>query len=596
MKHGSHDRYSKIASLDAHIRDLTRQVLAAKLERNALILISTLPDEILSQIMLEYALDMDIFSNKWTGILFVCRRWYEVASSHSQLWSFLKVSPYSGSETRVRIRNSKEYPLTCIFEPLHNGLVANHILQQHRHRIRSLTINAENTEALEMAFKAADALPVLETLSVCYEGHDSYSLPAFIFGVGAPLLHIITLERINFSHWKRLSNLTELTLIQRHGSNHPLPTMDELLAVLDRSHGLRYLNIRAYLPTTTYTTISGAVALPCLERAELSGTPRSIEMFLRSVSFPATTSLAIKVFGATYTATMLSGLLVPIRLHLRKSGAPVLCSLGLSVIGDLANSSTITADTVSPTRLPRALWGNAPPQFELSFIPGFQDIARKVFTHILDALPLESATHVDLFLHFNRIFTPKTLCTVFQHIPRAEVVRVGVNDGMLMVVEGLMEAVRRGLQGRWGAKRRRAAKGIQWPTRLHLMASSDGRFEGVDEDQQVRCYDALEALLATYKTMDAPFKPAGVPWGTLEFTHIELGYNMVEKYKERLFPLVGTLMLRGEPWYPFSWRKSLMDAKKQMPELARDLPEDPDFDDAFGSDESEADAGGANGT
>ncbi|KAI0048815.1 hypothetical protein FA95DRAFT_996769 [Auriscalpium vulgare] len=568
MELDSKGHQSELERIDARIRDLTQQLLNAKIQHNALLRISSLPDEILFKIMYEYALLMDIFSNKWMGILVVCRRWHEIASSHAQLWSFVKSSPYyHGPDIWDRIRKTKDHPLTCIFDPIdeENESTAYYMLQDHRHRVRSLTLATGKPATIEKSFQDTNSLPLLETLSIRNWSEDSYSLPAFIFDGGAPRLHNIELNGVDFSDWNKLSNITQLTFTHLRRDRGFL-TMDDLLSVLERSPRLRYLNIKTHIPGDTITAVSSSVALPCLEHVELAGQSDSLDTFLQFVTLPARTSLNITVSHYHSEARWLSGLLVRIRRHLRKPGAPVLCSVSLS--GDLTSYCTLVADTIAPAR---SEFSDEQPQFILIAYPWRQRFARRIFTQVLDALPLESATHVDLLTQCRRNFTPRTLCTVFQHIPRAEVVRVGVNDGMLAVVEGLMDAVRRGLRGRWGAKRRRATKGIQWPTRLHLLANRDGQFGrgGRNEAQQIQWYDALQALLTEYKAMDAPFKPAGVPWGTLEFTHVEGGYLAVNGYREKLFPLTGTLMLHGRPWDPVSWRKGLKRIKKAHKEWAK---------------------------
>ncbi|KAI0048805.1 hypothetical protein FA95DRAFT_1604910 [Auriscalpium vulgare] len=566
MELDSKGHQSEIERLDAHIRDLTQQLLNAKIQRNALLRISSLPDEILFKIMFEYALLMDIFSNKWMGILVVCRRWHEIASSHAQLWSFVKHSRYRrGPDIWDRIDKSKDHPLTAVFDPVDelHASAPYYMLQGHKHRVRSLTLVSGKTAAMERAFQETDSLPLLETLAIRNWSEDNYSLPAFIFDGGAPRLHNIELNGVDFSDWNKLSNITQLTFTHLR-RDHPLLTMDDLLSVLERSPRLRYLNIKTHFPGDTITAVSSSVALPCLEHVELAGRSDSLDTFFQFVTLPARTSLNIKVSNYDSEARWLSGLLVRIRRHLRKPGAPVLCSVSLS--GDLMSYCTLVADTIAPAR---SEFNDDQPHFILIAYPWRQRFARRIFTQVLDALPLESATHVDLLTQCRRDFTPRTLCTVFQHIPRAEVVRVGVNDGMLAVVEGLMDAVRRGLRGRWGAKRRRATKGIQWPTRLHLVASRDGQSDGRNEAQQIQWYDALQALLTEYKAMDAPFKPAGVPWGMLEFTHVEHGYLTVDHYREKLFPLTGSLMLYGRPWDPISERKDLKRMKKSQRKWAK---------------------------
>ncbi|KAI0043757.1 hypothetical protein FA95DRAFT_1574893 [Auriscalpium vulgare] len=548
-------RQSELAN--AHILDLTHQLRDAKIQRNALTAISSLPDELLSRIMFEYAVEMDIFSNRWFGILVVCHRWYEVASSHAQLWSFVDAT-YKGVETWDRINRSKGYPLTCVFKSIHNGSAVHDVLQEHGRRVRSLTFSASNSEEVQLALKDIDSLPILETLSVRWWGEESYTLPVFVLHGGAPLLRNIRLDGLNFSDWGSLSNLTELTLDQ-FPDDCPKPTMDELLFALERSPRLRCLKLLSCFPLSPHTTILGPIALPCLECIELSGFLDPLNTFFRSIALPATTAMRITLFDCPEPRT-LSKLLVPIRLHLHKSEAPTLRSLHIS--GDFHYNFVIVADTAVPARSPLALEN---PKFVLVVHPQSQGIARKVFTRVLDALPLESATYLDLslFEHSDRRPTSKTLCVVFQHIPRAEVVRVKVNEGMLTIVEGLTDAVRRGKRGRWGAKRRLAAKGIRWPNQLQLQDSISGGMSVGAMLQKDRRLSELETLFSEYKAMDVLFKPSGVPWGTLDWTHVQDSL-FVWRHVEELYPLVGKLLVNGKSWNPVSWKKTSKEDRKQI--------------------------------
>ncbi|KAI0052037.1 hypothetical protein FA95DRAFT_1675547 [Auriscalpium vulgare] len=496
------DRLEETAKLDARIRDLTQQLLDVKLQRNALAPIFALPDEVLFRIMFEYAWNMDIFSNKWMGIRSVCRRWYEVADSHAQLWSFVHFS--NGTHTRDRMRKSKNYPLSCIFDPLHSGTEAQMVVHANCHRLRTLEIEGGDIEPFHWVFGETQALPLLETLSATYSGSKDQHLSL---------------------------------------------TMDDLLSILKRSPFLCDLIISGCFPTSPQTSITDSelVDLPFLERADLSGFSHSLEAFLRALTLPVTTALDITVFARLSAAKELASLLLPIRMHLCRPGAPVLRAICL--LGSPALDCTVNAYTIIPPR--QLILHAASAQFSLSVFPkdtGRQHIARKIFTQILNALPLKSVSHLDLSLNESRELTQRTFCAVFQHIPRVEVVRIGVNDGMLAVLEGLVDAVRRGPRGRSGARRRKAAKGIYWPTYLNLDASWNALYglvgvSMIPEAQQVQWYDALEAWLAEYKAMDAPDKRAGVPWGTLKFRHVEGVYRTAMSYKERLSPLVEKLII-----------------------------------------------------
>ncbi|KZV61505.1 hypothetical protein PENSPDRAFT_540298, partial [Peniophora sp. CONT] len=53
-----------------------------------------LQTEILSDIFLIYARENDeLFNLRWTRLLFVCRRWYNIAMDTQGLWSFIDINP-----------------------------------------------------------------------------------------------------------------------------------------------------------------------------------------------------------------------------------------------------------------------------------------------------------------------------------------------------------------------------------------------------------------------------------------------------------------------------------------------------------------------
>ncbi|KAI0067622.1 hypothetical protein BV25DRAFT_1819014 [Artomyces pyxidatus] len=568
------------AKIDTRLHELTQEIISLKVQRNAISPISFLPDELLFRIILQYALSGDVFSGHWVKVMLVCRRWYDVALSHAQLWSYISDSSRRSYDIWEMLERSGDCSLSCTFRHLgESGYLVQAVLEKHMYRVRSLKIHCME-KLLPLLFKEGHRWPILEHLALESWGSNNTHLPPSIFEHGMPRLHSLELNHIGISGWHCFSNLTNLSLSQGHERAFPSPSFDELLAILRRSPSIREIQLHNYLPDDEavfatldqiYTQIS-PIELWHLEHLDLVARFESVDALLRCVILAPTASLHLIVRGI-YEGWEIPSLLVPIHRHLRQPGAPALRSLNLKCTPHTYASITADAALKYESDL---LVNDRRPHFNLITHPSQQTACRTVFTKVLNALPLDNAEHVTLTSAYGHELSTATWRTVFRHLPCTKVVRIGVNEGMIAVLEGIMDAIKRCPQGLWGARRRRAARGLfAWPTHLSLMALNDGGTGVPDPVAQKHYYDSLVRLLSEYRDMDAPLKPAGVCWPTLEIDSIRYGYLMCYQYRDALFAVVQNLIVDGKPWDPVSYRKSLKAIRREAKKIREEygIPE-----------------------
>lgn len=152
--------------LDDGIGLLIRHLVDLKIYCNSIASIALLPDELLSQIFLQYMLLTGPWSGKWTRILSTCRRWRAVALGDVRLWSYVT----NGRERRGAIkrmlewgRRSKDHPLSCKFDMTEDSYMP--LLMQNIHRTRSLSVKGRASH-LRRFFEDVAELTILENLEL----------------------------------------------------------------------------------------------------------------------------------------------------------------------------------------------------------------------------------------------------------------------------------------------------------------------------------------------------------------------------------------------------------------------------------------------
>ncbi|KAI0043765.1 hypothetical protein FA95DRAFT_346878 [Auriscalpium vulgare] len=516
--------------------DFSQEADEARMQHNALVPISTLPDELLTRIFLHFAYEMTVFARRCDDLIIlcrVCRHWAKVALNYPKLWSYVDLRGNWTKRTEMQLRRSQEHPLVCMFDDSRtDGDDPFDVLTAHGHHIVSLDIEADGA-AVDDAFRRAEKLPILEklVLEVTYGGSH---LPEVI--LGAPRLRSICLYgSIRIDGWNHVSNLTEL-VVKSYSieEDFGFPTFDELFALLRRCPQLHRLMLSWwYLPDGALSNPPCIHAqLPLLEDLELYGITAGLQYILQSLSIPPTAMLNIDAHDAV-SGQEVPGLLNIVRRHLNCIGAPPLRSFGLSGGPNLVVVNADTAVRCNPIPLDVAT------QLCITFHPRADRDTRKLISMIMNVVPLSAAAHFETMR--TEWLSRKTWRAVFLRLPRVAVVETAVGAGMLSVAGGLFDAVQRGARGRAQKKRFRAQKNFIPPTRLNLgRAFADGQLFG-----------ELDTMLAAYKAMDAPAKPAGVPLAILDVTGVRAGGEVYE-LAERLSSHVGQLIVNGETWGPAS--------------------------------------------
>ncbi|TFK58742.1 hypothetical protein BDN72DRAFT_744443, partial [Pluteus cervinus] len=126
------------SQIEAQILHLTQQVQKLRTERNALLPISTLPNEILSDIFSISILRMKNYTNKpgihnLLRVTWVCHHWRDIALSDASLWTYIGEENFSWAAQCLS--RSKDAPLELVFnKPCTSSSRALLLSQFHRFR------------------------------------------------------------------------------------------------------------------------------------------------------------------------------------------------------------------------------------------------------------------------------------------------------------------------------------------------------------------------------------------------------------------------------------------------------------------------------
>ncbi|TFK67474.1 hypothetical protein BDN72DRAFT_842989 [Pluteus cervinus] len=286
---------SKRTQIEHQIHLLQQQIRKLQTECNALLPISTLPNEILSYIFL-LCRGHDSFSKinmlALLCLTWTCQHWRTVALSDASLWAYI------GDENlrwvRECLRRSKEVPLEGVLRigpssPLSDGTLVSSLMYRFR-RLHVCTWSGSRGDLL------MQPAPLLESLTL-----DGVTIQAPLFSGISPLLHTVCLCRCSVTLWTcntlPFAYLNRLTLISCVGipvdtlvqSFRPtLPNLESL--VLDSSLArspaiITPLSPRLYFPKLKELRIWSSDASPVAD-------------FFESCSFVPSTTVNVAVCGA----------------------------------------------------------------------------------------------------------------------------------------------------------------------------------------------------------------------------------------------------------------------------------------------------------
>ena len=191
--------------IDSDIQRLNDCICSLKSRRNLLCRISRLPPEVLSQIFLVFAEQLqaqDRFKTdfKWITITHVCRLWREIALRHGRLWG--KIDSAREERARVFVERSNGAPL-AVRETFTSSLAELPVhLTGPSFRYRELHLRAEEGQLGPNVLQALNSpihAPVLESIVLEVSDnhhHPEYTLPPTVFDYKAPALTRLQLKNI----------------------------------------------------------------------------------------------------------------------------------------------------------------------------------------------------------------------------------------------------------------------------------------------------------------------------------------------------------------------------------------------------------------
>lgn len=205
--------------IDSEIQRLNDLICSLKSRRNSLCSVSRLPPEVLSEVFLDLAEQLQAQDRfkidfKWITLAHVCRLWRHIALQHGRLWG--KIDVTESDRTRVFVDRSKGAPL-AIRQSFTTSLAElPSAFTDSSYRYRELHLRAKDGQlgpnVLQVLNSPAHA-PVLESLVLeVSDNYPEYTLPATVFDYKAPALTRLQLQNVRMewptSFFPSLTNLS----------------------------------------------------------------------------------------------------------------------------------------------------------------------------------------------------------------------------------------------------------------------------------------------------------------------------------------------------------------------------------------------------
>nr|GAT53371.1 predicted protein [Mycena chlorophos] len=402
---------STIPEIDARLTALYAEISALKAKRNSLVPVLRLPHEILAHIIELYALATDeLFDLKWTKVMLVCRRWYQLAISAQRLWSFVN-GQLRGLE--VQLERAGAAPLTFKIDLFSAWeWMYPQFLAALAPRLRSLEADGAARFILELlhgvsqndlgqlvSLKLSGGYRVNEITSV-----RPMKLDDKFFDGRAPNLQKLDLRDMPFP-WALVNNMYTLHLNHCSNSSSQLPSsLGDLLRLLRNSPNLRYFTFNPALAhRITHIADTEPVDLPLLRYLHVIEGVVACTRLLECLRFPSDTVVDIFPLGSS-NGSNIRPLLVPLRRHLRLPDAPDLRTLRVIIIktsdGQSFASATIHLTTATAPYLPTGTNAefypeDKPPSLNFGSHPATQPEFRQIATKVLHAAVAERITCLD---------------------------------------------------------------------------------------------------------------------------------------------------------------------------------------------------------
>lgn len=273
--------------IDHEIQRLSCRVCSLKSRRNSLCSVSRLPPEVLSEVFLVFAEQLQAQERfkvnfKWITVSHVCRLWRDIALQHGCLWGTIDMT--RPDRTRVFVDRSKGAPL-AIRESFPGSLAELPLpLADPSYRYRELHLRAKEGQLgpnIVQVLNSPIHAPVLESLVLeVSDSYPEYTLPPTIFNYKAPALTRLQLQNVRFGWPTSLfPSLTHLSIHHCGNTNPPGPSVSQVLTTLRNMPRLEHLRLADQtlfeqpLPFNDPSTEElPSVSLPHLETLQLFGT------------------------------------------------------------------------------------------------------------------------------------------------------------------------------------------------------------------------------------------------------------------------------------------------------------------------------------
>lgn len=206
--------------IDEEIQRLNNFICSLKSRRNSLCPVSRLPPEVLSEVFLELAEQLQAQDRfkvdfKWISVAHVCHLWRHIALQHGRLWG--KIDMTKPDRTREFVDRSKGAPLAIRQSFIGSLAELPNAFVDPSYRYRELHMRAKDGQlgpnVLQVLSSPIHA-PVLESLVL--EVSDSapeYTLPPALFDYKAPALTRLQLQNVRLEWSTSLfPSLTHLSI------------------------------------------------------------------------------------------------------------------------------------------------------------------------------------------------------------------------------------------------------------------------------------------------------------------------------------------------------------------------------------------------
>ncbi|KAJ7323936.1 hypothetical protein DFH08DRAFT_1085316 [Mycena albidolilacea] len=402
------------SAIDQKIIALYDQIADMKEERNLVVPASIVPNEVLARIF-GMAVETSDLCQQMLQLMLVCRRWYRVAVASPELWGDIHFwGAPSDRRLEAQLRLSGAVPLTICIGSLNTLAAANPVLA-HATRLTSLTLNGISESISDFTQKMIPHhFPCLKALSLDSrnpDGADVYAtLPLELLDGHLPNLEELSLVRID-APFRSLPPLQSVCL--RGGKNSPSRlSLALVLDCLQASPALHTLFLdMIILPPAQEGTRS--VRLPHLTTLYLHEDVDKCTAVLNQLEFPATARLLLYPLGIEDNEDM-DDLIIPIRKHLRKPGAPTPTQLFLE--------GPAPYDPEDSIFFTICVYGDSDSEalFSVNTHPAGSSARRRILETLLTALRAEDIAEI----HIEAVLSPRSWKRMLPRLPAVRFVRI----------------------------------------------------------------------------------------------------------------------------------------------------------------------------